>query len=114
MTDYVQSILTILSSFLCIPFMTDYVQSTLTGETGEISRLVKWREAWRFPRHVSKWFKEFVGDHLSLNVCAGASNIGTVRLDLDKTMNPHIQGAMHELPFGNEIFDRVISRLQPV
>lgn len=90
--------------------MKEYVQSLLVGdETMEIPRLVKWRQAWRFPRHVSKWFEEFVEGGLSLNVCAGGSRIGNVKLDLDSTLNPHIQGAMHELPFKSEAFDRVIS-----
>lgn len=85
------------------------VQELLTGETMEIPRLVKWREAWRFPRLVSKWFEDFCEGYLSLSVCCGASNVGTVRLDLDPSMSPTVQGAMHELPIKSCSFDRVIS-----
>jgi hypothetical protein len=46
-----------------------------------------------------------------LNVCAGKSAIGDVRIDLDPQARSVIKADMRNLPFGDNTFDTVISDL---
>lgn len=50
--------------------------------------------------------KNIVG--YSLNVCAGKSKLGDVRLDLDPQDRSIIRGDMRALPFKSNLFDTVI------
>lgn len=59
----------------------------------------------------NKTVEEFVKDKIkgkSLNVCAGKSKLGTVKLDLDPADKTIIRGDMIKLPFADESFDTVI------
>ena len=59
----------------------------------------------------NKTVEDFVKKHIkgySLNVCAGASKLGDVKIDLDPKDRTIIKADMKELPFSNNHFDTVI------
>ena len=65
------------------------------------------RESWVW----SDTVENFVASRIigkSLNVCAGKSAIGDVRIDLDPQDRSVIKGDMKNIPFADESFDTVI------
>lgn len=63
--------------------------------------------SWRWPLELEKFVKSRMRGY-SLNVCAGMTDIGDVRIDLDPKDKSIIKGDMKALPFPDETFDTVI------
>ena len=90
--------------------MVEYVQKLLEGSNDiPVKAKFRWRQSWRFPRWIEKWFDEFCSHGHSLNVCCGRSPIGDVRVDTDPNSTATHNAEMHNLPFENETFDRIMS-----
>lgn len=62
---------------------------------------------WVWDRTVEDLVKEKIKGY-SLNICAGHSKIGDVKIDLDPQDRSIIKGDMKNLPFGDNKFDTVI------
>lgn len=65
------------------------------------------RDSWIWNKSVEEFVQGFVRGY-SLNVCAGSSRIGDVRVDLDPKDKSVLKADMIDLPFENETFDTVI------
>ena len=75
---------------------------------GEITRKTKLIDSWVWNKSV----QDFIADKMkgySLNVCAGKSKLGDVKIDLDPTDRSVIKGEMKNLPFDDETFDTICS-----
>ena len=68
----------------------------------------KIKECWVWNKTVEEFVKEKMKGY-TLNVCAGKSPLGDVKLDLDPQDKSIIKGDFSNLPFENEKFDTVIS-----
>ena len=67
----------------------------------------KLKKSWIWNKTVEDFVKTKIKGH-SLNVCAGKSSIGDVKIDLDPANKTVIRGDMKNLPFKNNTFDTVI------
>ena len=65
------------------------------------------QECWIWNGTVNDFVKVKIEGY-SLNVCAGKSELGDVRVDLDPQDKSIVRGDMIDLPFENCIFDTVI------
>ena len=65
------------------------------------------QESWVWNNVVSDFVLPLIKGY-SLNVCAGKSPLGNVKLDLDPADKSIMKGDMRDLPFKNETFDTVI------
>lgn len=73
-----------------------------------LNKNCKLQEVWIWPLKVENKIKKLMTGY-SLNVCAGASPLGDVKIDIEP-ISPAVQkGDMNNLPFDDEIFDTVIS-----
>ena len=68
------------------------------------------RESWVWNGTVEDFVKDKVTGY-SINICAGKSQLGDVRIDLDPQDKGVQKGDMRALSFGNNIFDTVIQDL---
>ena len=68
---------------------------------------LKLKPSWVWDKTVEEFVKSIMKGH-SLNVCAGQSTLGDVKLDLDPADKSIIRGDMIDLPFENCTFDTVI------
>ena len=68
----------------------------------------KLQKCWVWNDKVSDFVKERVKGY-SLNICAGLSKIGDVRVDLDPQDRSVIKGDFKKLKFKDNTFDTVIS-----
>ena len=75
-----------------------------TGCTNSKTKLI---DSWVWNGEVSDYVKDKVKGY-SLNVCAGKSKIGDVKIDLDPQDKSVIKGDMRELKFKDNTFDCVI------
>ena len=70
----------------------------------------KYKKLWSFPERTEEFLKTKLYGNI-LHVCAGASNIGAVRLDIEKQAEQNkdgfILGDMFNLPIKNNTFDCV-------
>tara|TARA_R110002020_G_scaffold249934_1_gene464002 strand:+ start:604 stop:1143 length:540 start_codon:yes stop_codon:yes gene_type:complete len=68
----------------------------------------KYKKLWSFPQRTEEFLKTKLYGNI-LHVCAGASNIGAVRLDIEKQAEQNkdgfILGDMYNLPIKNNTFD---------
>ena len=67
----------------------------------------KLQKCWIWDKSVSDFVRSRVNGY-SLNVCAGKSEIGDVKIDLDPKDKSVIKGDMRHLPFKDNTFDTVI------
>jgi len=65
------------------------------------------QQSWIWNHTVEDFIKERINGY-TLNVCAGASKLGDVRIDLDPMDSSVIKGDMRGLPYPNCHFDTVI------
>lgn len=68
---------------------------------------LKIRESWVWDGTVEDFVREHIKGY-SLNVCAGKSQLGDVKLDIDPQDSSILRGTMIDLPFKNCTFDTVI------
>ena len=75
---------------------------------GKRQALYKYKKLWSFPERTEEFLKTKLYGNI-LHVCAGASNIGAVRLDIEKQAEQNkdgfILGDMYNLPIKNNTFD---------
>ena len=65
------------------------------------------KESWVWNGTVEDFVKDKIKGH-SLNICAGKSELGDIKIDLDPQNKSVIRGDMVDLPFDNDSFDTVI------
>jgi len=65
------------------------------------------KESWIWNRTVEDFIKEEIEGY-SVNICAGKSELGNVKVDLDPQDKSIIKADMIDLPFDNCTFDTVI------
>jgi hypothetical protein len=65
------------------------------------------QECWIWNNDVDLFVRNLIKGK-SLNVCAGKSKLGDVKIDLDPTDKSIMKGDMRDLPFDNCSFDTVI------
>jgi hypothetical protein len=65
------------------------------------------QESWVWNNAVQEFVKPLIMGK-SLNVCAGKSELGDIKLDLNPIDKSVLKGDMRGLPFENEVFDTVI------
>ena len=68
----------------------------------------KLSKAWVWDKKVNDFVKERIKGH-SINICAGLSIVGDIKIDLDPKDRSVIKGDMINLPYGDNAFDTVIS-----
>ena len=68
----------------------------------------KIRESWVWPDKVTELVASRIEGH-TLNVCAGKSTIGDVKVDMDPENKPDVVANMRALPFDDNTFDTVVS-----
>jgi hypothetical protein len=74
---------------------------------GTLKNHLKLRKSWVWSGDVEAFIADKIYGY-SLNVCAGKSRLGDVRIDLDPADRSVIKGDMKALPFDDETFDTVI------
>lgn len=75
---------------------------------GKINRNCLLQKSWVWPNLVTEKVRPFIQGY-SLNVCAGLSELGDIRLDIDPKL-PTVQKAdMNALPYPDNTFDTVVS-----
>ena len=62
---------------------------------------------WSFPTDIEMWIHK-QAEGLTLNFSCGTSFTGDVRVDLDKTVRPHVIADLNHPPFRDQSFDTVI------
>lgn len=67
----------------------------------------KIQPCWIWNKTVEEFVKTKIYGH-SLNVCAGKSSIGDIKIDLDPADKSVLKGDMRQLPFKDNTFDTVI------
>jgi len=65
------------------------------------------KESWIWNKTVEEFIKNKIIGY-SLNVCAGISKLGDIKVDLDPKDKSIIKADMKKLPFEDETFDTVI------
>lgn len=77
-------------------------------QPNKIRNNCKLTKSWVWDKKVNDFAKErIIGK--SINICAGLSNVGDVKIDLDPQNSSVIKGDMINLPYEDESFDTVIS-----
>jgi len=80
-------------------------------QTGKPSRLLekhRFEDCWRWPASVERFAREHA-DGYTLNVCAGESDVGDVKVDVEPRRDDVLEADMRNLPFNDATFDTVIS-----
>lgn len=78
-----------------------------SGGTRKIDKKTKLVDSWVWNGVVNDFVKSRIKGY-SLNACAGKSELGDVKIDLDPADRTIIKADMKNLPFANETFDTVI------
>src|SRR2546422_89166 len=72
-----------------------------------MSRKYKWRKTWAYCQSLENLIaQEAVGK--TLNLCCGLTSFGSVCVDIDREVRPHVIADVRRLPFKNQSFDTVI------
>lgn len=72
-----------------------------------IFKKTKLIDSWIWNKSVEDFVKNKIKGY-SLNICAGKSFLGDVKIDLDPQNKTVIKAEMKQLPFEDEVFDTVI------
>ena len=75
--------------------------------TDSMNNKTKLQKCWIWNKSVSDFVKEKTKGY-SLNICAGKSVVGTVKMDLDPNDNSVLKGDMRKIPYPDDTFDTVI------
>jgi hypothetical protein len=78
------------------------------NENTQLREKHRFEDCWRWPESFERFVREKVNGK-TLNVCAGESDIGDVKLDAEPRQDGIIQGDMRKLPFKDATFDTVVS-----
>ena len=73
-----------------------------------MKKITTLQKSWIWNKSVEEFVKDKIKGH-SLNICAGESPLGDVKIDLDPKDRSVIKGDMKKLKFKDETFDTVIS-----
>jgi hypothetical protein len=73
-----------------------------------MKKIAKWVKAWEWPQEVTDEVEALLESGRTLNICAGASRLGDVKIDLDPKQADVQKGDMRDLQFADETFDNVI------
>lgn len=73
-----------------------------------LNEVHRYEDCWRWPASFERFVREHVEGYC-LNVCAGESDVGDVKLDAEPRRDDVIQGDMRNLPFKDATFDTVVS-----
>jgi hypothetical protein len=68
----------------------------------------RFEDCWRWPESVERFARERTQGH-TLNVCAGESDIGDVKVDAEPRRSDVLKADMRRLPFPEATFDTVVS-----
>ena len=72
-----------------------------------MSQIISVHTKWRWNKELEDFFR--TQNHgLSLHVCCGLSDVGTVRLDIDHDSKANVIADMFHLPFKREVFDTIL------
>ncbi len=77
-------------------------------QPNKIRNNCKLTRSWVWDKKVNDFVKERIKGH-SLNMCAGLSTVGDIKLDLDPKNKNVGRADMNNIPFPNNTFDTVIS-----
>lgn len=66
------------------------------------------QKAWVWPEQVENELKKYIRGY-SLNICAGLSSLGDVKIDLEPLRPNILKGDMNALPFSDNTFDTVLA-----
>jgi hypothetical protein len=73
-----------------------------------LKKIEKWIKSWEWPDEVTDEIEKLLEDGQTLNICAGASRLGDVKIDLDPQKADVQKGDMRALLFDDETFDNTI------
>lgn len=74
----------------------------------KINKNCRLKKVWIWPEKVERKIKNYIRGY-TLNVCAGRSKLGDIKIDLDP-IGPGVErGDMNNLPYPDNTFDTVIS-----
>ena len=73
-----------------------------------MKKIEKWIKSWEWPDEVTDEIEKLLEDGQTLNICAGASRLGDVKIDLDPQKADVQKGDMRALLFDDETFDNTI------
>ena len=79
-----------------------------TGGGDRMKKIAKWIKSWEWPDDVTDEVEKLLEPGKTLNICAGASRLGDVKIDLDPQRADIQKGDMRDLQFNDESFDNVI------
>jgi hypothetical protein len=79
-----------------------------TGEGATVASKHTFTSCWRQPEDVDRWIREQVEDRYTLNLCAGKSPIGDVKVDADPQQAGAIPADMRNLPFEDNSFEGTV------
>ena len=75
---------------------------------GRVNKNCQLQETWVWPDKITEKVAEFISGY-SLNICAGLSKLGDVKIDIDPKRKEVGKADMNSLSFTDETFDTVIS-----
>lgn len=73
-----------------------------------MEKVAKWIKSWEWPDEVTDEVEKLLEPGITLNICAGASRLGDVKIDLDPQRADIQKADMRDLPFESEMFDNTI------
>ena len=73
-----------------------------------MKKIAKWIKSWEWPQEITDNVEALLERGETLNICAGASRLGDVKIDLDPQNADVQKGDMRDLQFENESFENVI------
>ncbi len=73
-----------------------------------MKKVAKWIKSWEWPNEISDNVRSLLEPGKTLHICAGNSDIGDVKIDLDPKRADIQKGDMRDLQFQSNTFDNVI------
>lgn len=73
-----------------------------------MKKVAKWIKSWEWPQEITDEVESRLQPGLTLNICAGASRLGDVKIDLDPRSIDVQKGDMRNLQFDTGTFQNVI------
>jgi len=80
----------------------------MNSKPSRLKQKHRFTDVWRWPADFERFVSERVAGH-SLNVCAGQSDVGDVKVDAEPQQPGVIKANMRNLPFDDATFDTVVS-----
>jgi hypothetical protein len=73
-----------------------------------MKKIAKWIKSWEWPQDISDNVESLLQEGYTLNICAGNSRLGDIKIDLDPKNQDVQKMDMRNLDFDDETFDNVI------